>query len=173
MIQQQNRIVYKSELYILERDQESKKYRYSTQSYINILDNQLPKIQELGMIFMQDNTPIYIARTIKKQFKDIAILLLNQPPYSPDLNLIKYIQQYLKAKVLELFPKLKDLGAGEEAKEALERALIIAQDSIDKTIIESYIKSIYRRRDIVIIAKGQYIKYQRSYSVSKFKKPYF
>ena len=32
----------------------------------------------------------------------------------------------LKQKVLELLPGFKDLGGGEEAKEALERALIIA-----------------------------------------------
>ena len=125
------------------------------------------------MIFMQDNAPIHTARTVKKWFEDMAIPLLDQPPYSPDLNPIKYIQWYLKAKVLELFPELKDLGAGKEAKEALEQALIIAQDSIDETIIESYIKSMYRRRDIVIIAKGWHTKYQRSYSISKFKKPYF
>ena len=77
------------------------------------------------MIFIQDNAPIYIARIVKEWFEDIAILLLDWPPYSPDLNLIEHIWWHLKAKVLEVFPELKDLGAGEEAKEALERALII------------------------------------------------
>ena len=77
------------------------------------------------MIFTQDNNFIYTAKTVKKQFEDIAILLLDWPPYSPDLNPIEYIWWYLKAKVLELFPELKDMRAGEEAKEVLKRALII------------------------------------------------
>jgi hypothetical protein len=59
----------------------------------------------------------------------------------------------LKAKVLELYPELKDLGAGEEAKEALEKALIEAWDTLDNTIIESYLENICRRRDAVIAAK--------------------
>jgi hypothetical protein len=80
-------------------------------------------------------------------------------PYSPDLNPIEHIWWHLKAKVLELFPELKDLEAGEEAKEALERALIIAWDSIDHTIIESCMESMCRRRDAVIAAKGWHTKY--------------
>ena len=55
---------------------------------------------------------------------------------------------------IELYLELKELGAGEEAKEALERALIEAWDYINSTIIEACLESIYRRRDEVIIAKG-------------------
>jgi hypothetical protein len=46
------------------------------------------------------------------------------------------------------------LGIGEEAKTVLERAFIKTWDSINNTIIEAYLESIYRRRDIIIIAKG-------------------
>ena len=41
------------------------------------------------------------------------------------------------AKVKELFPEPKKLGSGEEALEALEKALIKAWDWLDDTIIES------------------------------------
>ena len=43
----------------------------------------------------------------------------------------------MKNKVLELHPELEQLGSGEKAKEALEKALIEAWDAIDDSIIES------------------------------------
>jgi hypothetical protein len=39
-----DRKVHKSELYILERDWESKKHGYTTNSYLEVLDDQFPKI---------------------------------------------------------------------------------------------------------------------------------
>ena len=112
------------------------------------------------MIFMHDNALIYTARVVTKQFEDIGILVLDWPSYSPDLNPIEYIQWHLKAKVLEMFPELMDIGTREEAKLELEKALIKAWDSIDDSIIESCFESMYRRRDAVIAAKGQHTKYQ-------------
>ena len=51
------------------------------------------------------------------------------------------------------------MGSGEEAKEALERALIEAWDLVDETIIEACLESLCRRRDAVIAAKGWHTKY--------------
>jgi hypothetical protein len=53
---------------------------------------------------------------------------------------------------------LKDLGAAEEAKAALEQALIEAWDAIDDTIIEACLESMCRRRDAIIAAKGWHTK---------------
>ena len=89
----------------------------------------------------------------------MGILVTDWPPYSLDLNPIEHIWWHLKAKVLELYPELKELGAGEEAKEALKRALIEAWDCINSIIIKACLESIYRRRDTVIVAKGWYTKY--------------
>ena len=75
------------------------------------------------------------------------------------MNPIEHVWWYLKAKVLEIHPELKNLGSGEEAKKALEEALIEAWDAVDKRIIESCLESIYERRDTVITAKGWYTKY--------------
>ena len=58
-----------------------------------------------------------------------------------------------------MFPDLEKLGIGEEALVALERALTIAWDEVDETIIQSYLESLCRRRDIVIAAKGWHTKY--------------
>jgi hypothetical protein len=43
------------------------------------------------MIFMQDNASIHIVQLIKDWFKDNAIPVLEWPPYSLDLNLIKMV----------------------------------------------------------------------------------
>ena len=89
----------------------------------------------------------------------MGIILTDWPPYSPDLNPIERVWWHLKAKFLEMHPELKNLGSGEEAKKALEEALIKAWDAVDKRIIESCLESICRRRDAVIAAKGWHTKY--------------
>ena len=111
------------------------------------------------MIFMQDNTPIHCANKTKQWFKDMGIPVTDWPPYSPDLNPIEHVWWHLKAKVLEIHPELKNLGASKQSKEALEKALIEAWDLLDDTIIEACLESMCRRRDAVIAAKGWHIKY--------------
>ena len=49
----------------MERNEESKRGDYFANSYIQILDAQIPTIYEPGMIFMQDNTPIHTAGKVK------------------------------------------------------------------------------------------------------------
>jgi hypothetical protein len=51
------------------------------------------------------------------------------------------------------------MGHSDQAREALENALVEAWDALDASIIESCIKSIWRRRDAVLKAKGWHTKY--------------
>jgi hypothetical protein len=85
----------RSPLYIMDRDFESKKHGYSANSYLEVLDNSLlPIFQGLepGYEFMQDNASIHRANTVKAWFKAKGIrLVVNWPPYSPDLNPIEHI----------------------------------------------------------------------------------
>ena len=60
--------VYKSDLVILERDWESKKHRYTANYYIKVLEDQIPKIWEPGLVFMQDNAPIHTVYDVTKWF---------------------------------------------------------------------------------------------------------
>ncbi|OAL75044.1 Homeo [Trichophyton violaceum] len=52
------------DLNIMTRDPESNARGYSSNSYLDILEDNLPSIWELGMIFMQDNAPIHTAKKI-------------------------------------------------------------------------------------------------------------
>jgi hypothetical protein len=46
-------------------------------------------------------------------------------------------------------PELENMGDSEQAREALENALVDAWEAIDTKIIEACMKSMYRRRDAV------------------------
>ena len=81
----------RSDLVIMERDEESKKGGYSAKSYLAVMEDQLPTIWEPGMVFMQDNAPIHTAEIIKNWLRDNGIQVLDWPPYSPDLNPIEHV----------------------------------------------------------------------------------
>jgi len=92
------------------RDPEAKKGGCTAQSYIAVLEEQMPRCWQPGLIFMQDNAPIHTAYAIRQWFTDNAILVTDWPPYSPDLNSIEHVWWHLKNKVLELHPELEEWG---------------------------------------------------------------
>ena len=60
----------------MERDEESKRGGYSANSYIQVLDAQIPTIYEPGMIFMQDNAPIHTAGKVKAWFENQGVAVM-------------------------------------------------------------------------------------------------
>jgi hypothetical protein len=47
------------------RDTEAKKGGYTAQSYIDVLEEQMPRCWQPGLIFMQDNAPIHTAYAVR------------------------------------------------------------------------------------------------------------
>ena len=111
-------------------------------------------------VFMQDNAAIHTVKKVKKWFEDMAIELMDWPPYSPDLNPIEHVQVHLKRMVLRLHPELEVCtGKTEEDIKNLETALRDAWQALPDSLFESLEKSMERRVAAVLAAKGQHTKY--------------
>jgi hypothetical protein len=106
-------------LIILERDFEAKKMGYTILSYLAVLNEAIPTLWELGLIFIQDNTPIYTARAVKEFFVDNAIDVIKWPPYSPNLNPLENLWNPLKQGVFDVRPNIIDITGGDEKVRAI------------------------------------------------------
>ena len=135
----------RTRVYLIDRDFEAKKNKYFANSYLEVLDTKISPVCKTnnnpGYIFMQDNTFIYTAYKVQDQFRDIGIIVLDQPPYSLDLNLIKYIQKKLKERIDQYFPEIsRKIREKEINLKHLGNIIQACQDIIPKSFLIFYIK---------------------------------
>jgi transposase len=149
----------RSDLYILDRDFESKKHGYSANSYIEVLDAELAGHHQPGLIFMQDNASIHTARKVKDWFKEQRIPCADWPPYSPDLNPIEHLWPHLKRMVLQMHPELETISGEDNIREALGRALQEAWSLIGKELMDKLIESMPDRVKACRKARGWHTRY--------------
>ena len=150
----------RSSLYIMDRDFESKKFGYSANSYIKVLDAQLACHYTDDLWFVHDNAPIHTANKVKAWFKEQKIDVQDWAPYSPDMNPIEHVWKALKAPVAEMYPKvMKDTSETKEARTELEQALQSAWDALPDSLFESLIESMPRRIQALLDTKGWHTKY--------------
>ena len=150
----------RSPLHVMVRDLQAKRGGYSTNSYLEVLEQNISIVYRRGMWFMQDNAPIHTANKVKDWFKAKRIKVLEWPPYSPDLNPIEHLWFHLKAKVLELYPELSEVRGGVEyIQEQLGEALQEAWEALDQDLFDNVLDSMKRRYEAVITAGGWHTKY--------------
>jgi hypothetical protein len=56
----------RSDITFMQRDPHSKKEGYSAASYVTVLNDQLPRCWEPGIVFMQDNALIHRAGVVMR-----------------------------------------------------------------------------------------------------------
>jgi len=94
----------RSDLYVLDRDFESKKHGYSANSYIEVLDNQVARgtRSKIPGMSLCRTMPLFIRQIrLLNGFRDHEIPRTDWPAYSPDLNPIERIWWALKKMVIE------------------------------------------------------------------------
>jgi hypothetical protein len=150
----------RSELVIMERDEMSKRGGYSSRSYHSVLMEHLPTIWEPGLMFMQDNAPIHMARIITNWFRDSGIPLMQHPPYSPDLNPIEHVWKKLKETIYQMHPELLECtGETEEDWNKLCEAIIEAWNAIPWSFFITLAETMQNRCLAVQKAEGWQTKY--------------
>jgi len=86
----------RSELQVMERDENAPKNGYSAGSYIKILEEGLFPHYTPGRFFFQDNARIHKAKVTKEWLESHGIRVAEHPPHSPDLNPIENVWKAMK-----------------------------------------------------------------------------
>ena len=142
--------------YIMDWDFESKKHRYSANSYIKVLNEEVAlNYPGPGYIFMQDNASIYTARKVTTWFTEHRVTTFKWPLYSPDLNPIEYTWNKLKTQLYYMFSAIANCtGIAEADMERLQSVIQVSQDTIPKEFFDNLYQMIPNRITAYIEAKG-------------------
>jgi hypothetical protein len=149
----------RSNLVIMERDENSPRTGYTAESYIIALEDGLIPFYRPEEIFQQDNASIHQAKITQLWFEEHGIWVMDWPAHSPDLNPIENIWKALKNKIFELYPKLSLHGCSKIDWTQFHEAIQKAWEALDQGVIDRLIDSMPCRLAAVRQARGWYTKY--------------
>ena len=143
----------------IEGDLEAPKGGVTARVYQAVLDRYFPPILGLRNIFIQDNALIYKAYIIRDQFALRGIDVIDQPPYSPNLNPIKNLWALLKEKMYILHLELVSAPNNAETLDLLIRCAIDTWDRLGEELLNRLIDTMVHRVKAVLDVEGWYTKY--------------
>jgi len=111
-----------------------------------------------GYIFMQDNAPAHRALETRLNLFRRRIPYLKFPPYSPDLNLIEHVWNWMKNWMQEHYWEVR-YRVDRVPLPQLRRIILQAWDAVPDDYIQSLYNSWWRRCQAVIDAHGGPTKY--------------
>jgi len=149
----------RSELQVMERDEDSPRNGYTARSYIKILEEGLLPHYTPGRFFLQDNAKIHVAKVTKQWLESHGIWVAEHPPHSPDLNPIEHVWKAMKSILRKDHRYLKDLKDNAASRRIFVVALRAAWWGVPQVIVDSLIDSMPKRYHAVRRNQGWYTKY--------------
>lgn len=149
----------RTDLIIMDRDEDSQRNGYTARTYIWALEEGLLPYYTPRTIFQQDNAKIHKAFVTQSWFEHHGIWVEDWPAHSPDLNPIEPVWWWLKVELFRLFPDLINMGRSEDDWRYFKECLRTGWWSIKQEKIDALILSMSRRLRVLRAAKGYYTKY--------------
>ena len=102
--------------------------------------------------FMQDNAPCHSAAHTKREIEARGIRVINWPPFSPDLNPIEHVWNWMKDYIQKNYSRKLSCAQ-------LEEAVVQAWNAVPEDFLENLIKSMPCRINSVLMSGGGHSRY--------------
>lgn len=108
------------------------------------------------LLFMQDGAPAHRNQATIEELQSRGIYPIEWPPYSPDLNPIKQLWDWIKDWIGTKYLRLHDKKL---SYDLLRRAVQAAWDAIPSDFLDRQIDLMQKRCEAVIAANGMHTPY--------------
>ena len=152
-----------TQLVVVSQDPTSDRKGVTARVILEMYQEHLPQILEVGQKFVQDNAPVHTAyivdEWVEEWCREHGVEVIEWPPYSPDLSPIENVWAILKQRLYKQFPELASLLKSKASLEMLINAAKHVWDTFEDEELENLIDSMPDCIEAVVQAKGWYTRY--------------
>jgi transposase len=120
---------------------------------VPLVDGELRLHADREIVFMQDNAPAHRHRATIEDLAERGVIVINWPPYSPDLNPIESLWNMMKDWIEKHYPNDR-YTYSEVRQQVLEAWAAVTQEDLDRLIA-----TMPDRIEKLIEANGMFIPY--------------